>query len=306
VTVPKPKIFLSWSKPRSKAVAEALYEWLPTVVQNVETWMSAADIDKGSKWRQVLTGELSNANFGILCLTPENLREPWLLFEAGALSKMADSRVWTYLFDLEFTDVKDPLSEFQHTFATKEDTRRLVHSIGGIVPDTLPATRLDRAFDALWPQLESTLAAIEGNSPEEHGSKSDLEEMLKEVLIRVRELERNSRTSSSSPAFPSTFSQTPETPGQTQGSDLQRQIKQCDRQIASNLESLALTAQPPSGKPKTESHHLLMTARERLKRATAKVKAGELDRAEQFLHEAVGLREEAWGRKGRRLTPTSA
>jgi TIR domain len=136
--MPKPRVFISWSKARSKAVAEALYDWLPTVMQNVETWMSTADINKGTKWREVLTGELATANFGIICLTPENLTEPWLLFEAGALSKTAGSRIWTYLFDLEFTDVKDPLSEFQHTLATREDTLLLVRSISQLAADAVP------------------------------------------------------------------------------------------------------------------------------------------------------------------------
>jgi hypothetical protein len=62
-------------------------------------------------------------------LTPENLMSPWLLFEAGAVAKRVDSRVWTYLFGLGYTDVKDPLSQFQHTAATKEDTRKLIATL---------------------------------------------------------------------------------------------------------------------------------------------------------------------------------
>jgi hypothetical protein len=159
--------------------------------------MSAADIDKGTKWRHVLTGELAAANFGIICLTPESLNEPWLLFEAGVLSKTAESRVWTYLFEVDFASVKDPLSEFNHTSATKDDTRLLVRSINAITGDSLPQIRVDRAFDALWPELEAALSAIPKppQAQESPQSKPLLpsEEMLKEVLLRVRELERNSR-----------------------------------------------------------------------------------------------------------------
>jgi TIR domain len=67
------KIFISWSGPRSQGVAEALHDWLPNVLQNVKPWLSANDIDKGAKWRQAVTGELEKSNFGLICLTPENL-----------------------------------------------------------------------------------------------------------------------------------------------------------------------------------------------------------------------------------------
>jgi hypothetical protein len=58
------KIFISWSGPRSLAVAEALRDWLPNVIQMVEPWLSASDIDKGAKWRQSINGELEKSDFG--------------------------------------------------------------------------------------------------------------------------------------------------------------------------------------------------------------------------------------------------
>jgi hypothetical protein len=57
--------------------------------------MSAADIDKGAKWSTEISRELEQANFAVSCLTPENLNEPWLLFEAGALSKKDGAQVCT-------------------------------------------------------------------------------------------------------------------------------------------------------------------------------------------------------------------
>jgi hypothetical protein len=122
-------VFLTWSGDRSLRVAQAMQDWLPNVLQFADPWISVSDVDKGSKWQQSISGQLANASFGIICLTPENLASPWILFEAGALSKTVDSRVWTYLYDLGYTDVKDPLSQFQHTVATKEDTRKLIASI---------------------------------------------------------------------------------------------------------------------------------------------------------------------------------
>src|SRR5215472_19191834 len=97
----KLRIFISWSGSRSRGTAEALRDWLPDVLNIVDPWLSAADVEKGAKWRQVISGELEKANFAILCLTPENLSSPWLLFEAGALSKRSEALVCTYLLGLE-------------------------------------------------------------------------------------------------------------------------------------------------------------------------------------------------------------
>ncbi len=80
----KLKIFISWSGDRSRAVAEALRDWLPDVLPMAEPWMSA-DVEKGAKWSQSVSGELEKSNFAAVCLTPENLTAPWLLFDAVAL-----------------------------------------------------------------------------------------------------------------------------------------------------------------------------------------------------------------------------
>src|SRR5580700_539848 len=94
------KVFITWSGDTSKAIAVAPREFIPTVVQSVEAFMSASDIEKGSKWQGEISRELDAATVGIICLTPENLTAPWVLFEAGALSKKATesgARVCTYL-----------------------------------------------------------------------------------------------------------------------------------------------------------------------------------------------------------------
>ena len=60
---------------------------MPAVLRFVEPWVSSEDIPKGTRWGIQLASELEGTHSGIICLVHDNLTEPWLDFEAGALSK---------------------------------------------------------------------------------------------------------------------------------------------------------------------------------------------------------------------------
>jgi hypothetical protein len=190
----KLKIFISWSGSRSRIIGEALRDWLPDVLPLLDLFLSTEDVEKGAKWREILSGALQQSDLAIICLTPENLTSPWLLFEAGAVAKHDGSRVWTYLFGLEYTDVKDPLSEFQHTLANEADTRKLVQAINHRLGDgQLSHERLDRAFGTWWPQLADKLRGIparDAASAVEKEPTKKILEMTTEILQRVRESSR--------------------------------------------------------------------------------------------------------------------
>src|SRR5262245_59721579 len=102
-------------------MAETFKDWLPQVLQSARPWLSTRDIDKGTRSLSEMNKALGGMGLGMSCLPLENLNAPWILFEAGALSKAFDddrSRLWTYLLGgLEPKDVEPPLSQFQHTRA---------------------------------------------------------------------------------------------------------------------------------------------------------------------------------------------
>src|SRR5262245_52631663 len=115
------KVFLSWSGRRSHALAGTLRLWLTDVLQDVEPWMSDRDISAGSRWFDQLNRELQATSFGVLCLTAENIKAPWLLFEAGALSKALETaRVVPYCLGFDPSVVPAPLSLFQGVRADKD------------------------------------------------------------------------------------------------------------------------------------------------------------------------------------------
>lgn len=121
-------VFIAWSGDRSKAVAQALYQWLPNVIQGLDPWMSE-DIEKGKRWALEISTRLEKSQLGIICVTSENRDAAWINFEAGALSKQLDtSRVCPYLLDLSPTELQFPLASFQLTRAEREDTRRLLQT----------------------------------------------------------------------------------------------------------------------------------------------------------------------------------
>jgi hypothetical protein len=181
------KVFLSWSGARSRAIAEALREWIPNVIQAVQPFMSAEDIDKGLRWSSEVAIELEQTGFGIICLTPENLEAPWILFEAGALSKLLDkSFVCPFLFGLEPTDVNGPLIQFQATKAEKADVKKLVLTLNRALSDSaLPMEKLEKAFEHWWPDLESSFQNLPDVLSEPRLQRTD-REMLQEILEIVR------------------------------------------------------------------------------------------------------------------------
>ncbi|MEM9367358.1 MAG: toll/interleukin-1 receptor domain-containing protein [Planctomycetota bacterium] len=183
------KVFISWSGDLSKRLAEALRRWLPCVLQNVEPYFTPEDIKKGTRWSSDITGELESSDIGVICLTKSNTTQPWILFEAGALSKRFErSKVCTVLFDLEPTDVTGPLTIFQATRFEKADFKKLVKAINSAAQENkLDDAVLDDVFDKWWPDLEQKVQAILGDQTDDTPADTRTErDMLEELLELTR------------------------------------------------------------------------------------------------------------------------
>lgn len=190
----KTPVFLSWSGERSKAVAEALRDWLPTVVTMCDPWISTA-MDAGTQWFQEIGERLSSTTVGVLCLTPENWDSQWINFEAGAIGKaLAKSRVCPYLFGgLQATDMKGPLPQYNAKIADENGTLDLVRAINGSLPtaDSVTPTVLDLLFKRGWKDLALRLSAITdiGEDDKRPRRRKDTE-VLHELLDLVRSLNK--------------------------------------------------------------------------------------------------------------------
>jgi hypothetical protein len=196
------KVFISWSGERSLAMAKALRDWLPRVIQAVQPWLSETDIGKGARWEQEIGSELAETRFGIICLTPENLDARWINFEAGALSKaIQKTYVCTYLLELKPADIEGPLSQFNHTRVDVDDSRRLIQTINrALEGQALEESIVNDAFDLWWPRLHEKLKQVP--APTLRKPPRKLEDMVEEILVSVRTLlKERSRTSQQADKF---------------------------------------------------------------------------------------------------------
>lgn len=176
-------------------MAEGLGAWLAQVIQAVEPWISSG-IEKGARWQSEIAERLDEAKVGIVCLTSGNLTAPWILFEAGALSKTKGSYVCTFLLDVTPGDVEPPLGQFQHTLFTREDVLKLVQTINDAVKKSGERSLTDQIlttmFDAFWPQLETQLTEIK-NQEEARTAPRPERELLEEMLEILRSQEQRER-----------------------------------------------------------------------------------------------------------------
>lgn len=186
------KVFISWSGDRSKAIADVLRRWFPSVLQAVRPYFSPDDVAKGSRWATEISKELESSRIGLLIITPENQEAPWLLFEAGALSKNLErSKVCPLLFDgMEPTDVKGPLVQFQAAQFSKDEMKRVIKMMNGELADAaLASDVLDGVFEMWWPRLEEQVRKeLEGKDEGDIEARRSERDLLEEILGLTRRM----------------------------------------------------------------------------------------------------------------------
>jgi hypothetical protein len=153
------EVFISWSGPAAKAVANELHEWLPTVHQQVTPWVSDKDIAAGSVWREEIRKALGRAVYSIICVTQEGLRSPWVHFEAGAIHAGFQKPVCPYLIGVDQAAMAGlPIEQLQWVQANLDGTKKLLNAINMAAERPLQTKILDRAVDGQWSSIEKVIA----------------------------------------------------------------------------------------------------------------------------------------------------
>lgn len=193
------KIFVSWSGEPSQGFAIAFSDWIKMVIQSAEPFMSSTDIRSGHRWLPEIGKQLETSAFGVICLTRRNKEEPWILFEAGALSKFLDaSAVVPLRIDIDDNaEITLPLSQFQSRGLSKGDMLSLVRDINDACSESkLDSLVLEKTFERFWPDLDQAIQATLSDIKASGGlvAKRPTDEMIEETLNTVRALASNIET----------------------------------------------------------------------------------------------------------------
>jgi hypothetical protein len=154
------QVFISWSGTTSKAVAGILRHHLELAFPTVKWFMSAEDLGPGVNWSARLNDAMTDARIAIVCLAPDNLNSPWIVFESGAVAHaLGKNLVIPYLHSVVPAEVDGPLAQFQAVQSDEEGTRRLFRVIAGATDDSRQRS-IDEVFAMFWPRISESLGVV--------------------------------------------------------------------------------------------------------------------------------------------------
>lgn len=184
------KVFISWSKPLSHAIAEAFSAWLPKVIQECRLPYVSSDTDKGEAWFQAITAELRESKVGVVFLTPQNANEEWIHLEAGAIYAALDKQLCPVLVNLKKTDYDGPLRNIQMTeLGDKADMFKLLRTLNKNCDKPLDDAVLEASFETWWPSLDSEVKRAMAEHPDAKQAETrSVADKVDEVLLLVRSL----------------------------------------------------------------------------------------------------------------------
>ena len=183
------KVFVSWSGRLSRETADILRELLPCMLQGLDVFVSRHDIHSGTRWGVELAHELETTSFGILCLTATNQAAPWLLYEAGALTKQLESKACGLLLgELTPANVSGPLAQFQHRRLVQDEFLKLVQDLNASMKTPLESDQVRLIFNKWWPDVDARYRlaqeSVSAGAREPH-PRSD-RELLEEIIEQLR------------------------------------------------------------------------------------------------------------------------
>ena len=191
-------LFLSWSTPRSKNLANIFNKWITKVIPQLEVYYSPEDIQPGERWSDSIKDGLKGNPMGLFFVVEENIVQPWLNFEAGAISnQVGNTNVIPILHDVEPSRITGPLTQFQAISYSKADLKRLVNLINGNITDVrkIDTIILNDIFEKWYPDFENQYEKFRKDypSPEAKEISGTLDDsgQLSEILSILRSMERS-------------------------------------------------------------------------------------------------------------------
>lgn len=113
------EVFISWSGEKANKYAEFLESMLDSVFSMQVNTFYSGKIESGTIWLEKINNALAESKVGIIVLTKESMKQPWVNFEAGAIFKADSSNVSVIpiCVDIPFKELDGhPLSFFQSRY----------------------------------------------------------------------------------------------------------------------------------------------------------------------------------------------
>lgn len=176
------KVFISWSGDTSEKIAEKLKEFIRYVIQTANGFYSSEDIEKGTNWQEELNEALSQCQYGVVCLTKDNLKSEWIHYEAGAIASTKGNRLSSIMFGVDPSDLSGALKLRQNTRFERDDMFKLIKSINKNSEIPTGEDVLEDTFDWKWDNFEWEVKRILDGQSEEESLKSALNYMNKKTL----------------------------------------------------------------------------------------------------------------------------
>jgi hypothetical protein len=147
--------FLSWSGALSGEIVSYIKRDIldPVFGDRIEPFISS-EIGAGSLFAPEIFGRLKNSDFGIVCITAENIEKPWVSFECGGLIKNGKKdNLYVILVDISIEMLRrlnQPLSEFQAVRLDRDGIINLIKKISASILEVESAgyeNRIHRNWD---------------------------------------------------------------------------------------------------------------------------------------------------------------
>lgn len=159
----------------------------------VDTFYSP-EIPAGEQWLNMIEEELSDTDFGIICVTRGNQKQQWLNYEAGALSRqVSDRRKRLGVLLLDFDDKNDvdgPFKNFQMKMATLHEFKSLMRSLNELGPKVKEDV-IDERIEREWPKLEEEITKLKMIPDEAPVPDRGIDEKIDELLSLVRDFDKS-------------------------------------------------------------------------------------------------------------------
>jgi len=180
--------FISWSGPQARVKARALRKLLEDVLPEAKVFMSDEDISAGALWLTSISGSLDESVAGVILVTPENVKNPWVHYEAGALATRVQTRmVIPLLSGLSPSDLAStPLSVFQALAISKESVLEVCISFASALGITRSREAIVRAFDKWWTDYESLIINTPDSLAKPPVTMEDIRNLISNLQSQIR------------------------------------------------------------------------------------------------------------------------